>query len=179
MTDTTTSSGGYPPNANYRLWHDRVDHEGLRHVSNRSCPRLLVRKRCKDEDCWCRTWLNDHGNRYQDKRTGQDVIVWEPYSAGGDQLAGILAAADDDGLCVTISGTSPWNPGRTVAIRFSADDSRARLFEASEMAPAAPPPWPHFPHCPGCHRRLWSKAGGVPGPIDGCCPHCGCSVRPR
>lgn len=117
---TTTQTSDHPPTADHRLWKDRINHNGLRLVSDRSCPRLLVGKRCKQDDCWCQSWLNNHGNRYERTNTGRDLIMWEPYSADDRRLAEVLTAATADGIDVDLSGVSPWNPGYTMAITFTA-----------------------------------------------------------
>jgi hypothetical protein len=45
-------------------------------------------------------------------------VAWEPYDADRDELLHLMAHAYDDNLQVTVSGESPWNPGRTFSILF-------------------------------------------------------------
>jgi hypothetical protein len=90
---------------------------GLRLTSTSSCPRKLVGKPHLDEKCWCTSRLNDHGRRYK-SNDGESAVMWEPYDADRDDLLHLMAHAYDEGLHVTVSGLSPWNPGRTFSITF-------------------------------------------------------------
>jgi hypothetical protein len=90
---------------------------GLRLTSTSSCPRKLVNKPHLEEKCWCTSRLNDHGRRYHDSHD-EPVVIWEPYDASRDELLHLMAHAYDEDLQVTVSGESPWNPGRTFAILF-------------------------------------------------------------
>jgi hypothetical protein len=47
--------------------------------------------------------------------------MWEPYDADRDELLYLMAHACHDGLDVTVTGLSPWNPGHTFAIQFRRD----------------------------------------------------------
>ncbi len=91
---------------------------GLRQTSTGSCPRRLAGLPCRGIDCWCTSRLNDHGRRYRTVARDVPVVLWEPYDAWPEELAAVLAAAAADGIRVSISGASPWNPGATLAIRF-------------------------------------------------------------
>jgi len=92
---------------------------GLRMTSTGSCPRRLVGLRHVDGQCWCETRLNDHGRRYR-TRGDKPVVMWEPYGADGRDVWVIISDAQADGLMVTLSGASPWNPGETFALIFEA-----------------------------------------------------------
>lgn len=94
---------------------------GLRQISTGSCPRRLVNLPCLHAECWCASRLNDHGRRYRTIAGDRPVVLWEPYSAHPEELAPVLAAAAADGVAVEVTGSSPWNPGRTVALVFTAD----------------------------------------------------------
>ena len=91
---------------------------GLRQTSTGSCPRRLAGLPHRPGSCWCESRLNDHGRRYRRTQDDRPVILWEPYSADGEALADVLAAASVDGLHVTLSGASPWYPGNTLSIAF-------------------------------------------------------------
>jgi len=93
---------------------------GLQQTSTGSCPRRLAGLPHRAGSCWCESRLNDHGRRYRCTRDGRPVILWEPYSAGGEDLADVLASATADGLQVTVTGASPWYPGNTFVIAFEA-----------------------------------------------------------
>jgi hypothetical protein len=108
---------------------NRADDLGLRFTSAGSCPRRLVNKPHLEEKCWCTSRLNDHSRRYRDNNN-QPVIMWEPYDADRDELLFLMAYAYDDGLQVTVSGQSPWNPGHTFGIQFR---------RASPLTVAKPP----------------------------------------
>ena len=100
---------------------DRALDRGLRQTSTGSCPRRLVSRAHLEEKCWCCSRLNDHGRRYRATRDDRPVVLWEPYNAYGEELAAVLAAAAADGLRVSLTGASPWNPGSTFAIAFTAE----------------------------------------------------------
>ena len=92
---------------------------GLLQTSTSSCPRRLVRRPHDLAGCWCLSRLNDHGATY---RTNAGlVIMWEPYPAAGEDMLEVLTAAHADGLRVTVTGASPWNPGETFALIFEVD----------------------------------------------------------
>lgn len=93
---------------------------GLRQTSTGSCPRRLVKLPCLRTECWCTSRLNDHGRRYRTTHGDQPVVMWEPYSAYPEELVEVLATAAADGLQVKVTGSSPWNPGRTIALVFTA-----------------------------------------------------------
>src|SRR6516164_1129445 len=64
---------------------ERAKGRGWKYVDDRSCPRLLVGKRCRNYananswgSCWCRTYANDHGYRWKDCE-GNKFVLWEPY----------------------------------------------------------------------------------------------------
>lgn len=106
----------------------RAAHLGWTYVSDRSCPRRLLGKRCKvstrrapSDRCWCENGLNVHGGTWRDNpaNRNQQFVLWQPYGADGDDLADVIAVARQDGLQVRID-SSVWNPeGRgTVGIRF-------------------------------------------------------------
>jgi hypothetical protein len=95
---------------------------GLRRTSMSSCPRRLVGQRHHDDEtCWCRSHLNDHGRRYL-RNDGAPLVLWEPYDVDPLDLFEVAAYARVDGLRVDITGTSPWNPGHTIAIAFIPKD---------------------------------------------------------
>jgi hypothetical protein len=95
---------------------------GLRLTSTGSCPRRLAGKPHLDWTCWCTSRLNDHGRRYRTTRTNEPVVMWEPYDASPDELRKVFDAAEADGLEVSLSGLSPWNPGHTFALLFRAEE---------------------------------------------------------
>lgn len=99
---------------------NRIEGYGYQKVSDTRCPRTLVRKRCRGIECWCSCHLNDHAATYT--RHGERVVLWEPYDAHPEELVRLFAAADADGLRVSLSGMSPWNPGSTFGIEFRADE---------------------------------------------------------
>jgi len=91
------------------------------------CPRLLVGRPCLNEDepgkCWCSSRLKDHAATWFE-RGGTAFVLWEPYGPVDDEeLADLFAKAHADCLQVEICA-SPWNPGRTIGIRFRLDDRR-------------------------------------------------------
>ena len=104
----------------------RGSYLGLTLTSHRPqpCPRTLVGRRHGRDSCWCVTRLNDHGRRWR-YRDGRSVVMWEPYAVDGHALAAVLAAAEQDGLDVEVSGASPYYPGRTFALIFTAAESKA------------------------------------------------------
>lgn len=108
---------GHPNPAPAQHVKRALDLLDLRLTSTGSCPRRLVKKPHLDFECWCTSSLNDHGRRYRD-RDDSPVVVWEPYTAGDFDLVPVLAAAQADGLRVTITSASPWYPGRTIALIF-------------------------------------------------------------
>jgi hypothetical protein len=101
-------------------------------LSNRSCPRRLVGKRCKFEKCWCGSarsgdrWrfraLNDHGATWHCKRTERQFVLWEPYQElnVGDLLE-LTRVAEQDGLQVRLTD-SVWHPPLTFGIMFFPKD---------------------------------------------------------
>lgn len=93
---------------------------GLRMTSTGSCPRRLVGLRHVDGTCWCASRLNDHGRRYRRIKDDKPLILWEPYGAYQEELQEVLTAAAGDGLRVSVTAASPWNPGSTVALIFQA-----------------------------------------------------------
>lgn len=103
---------------------NRAGQLGLRQTSTRSCPRRLARLPHDPESCWCLTRLNDHGRRYLDD-TGRAVVMWEPYTADAADLLDVLTHADRDDLAVMVTGWSPWNPGATFALVFTAREGSA------------------------------------------------------
>ncbi len=97
----------------------------LEYVAAGSCPRAaLVNQRHTWGDCWCETRINDHGARYTRGSDGRAVIMWEPYEVDGIDLADVIAAATADGIDVTVTGASSWNPGETFAVIFTAKGAR-------------------------------------------------------
>ncbi len=99
---------------------NRAAELGLRMTSTGSCPRRLVRLPHRPGHCWCETRLNDHGRRYRTVGNDTPVVMWEPYPAAGQDVARVVVLAEADGLLVTITGASPWNPGETFALIFEA-----------------------------------------------------------
>jgi hypothetical protein len=99
---------------------------GDTYVSDHSCPRKLVGKRCRNNydygACWCTDFtdlgrhLHDHGATWR-SRHGTLFVLWEPYGADGDVLAELVATARHDGLAVRVC-ESVWNPPHTIGIRF-------------------------------------------------------------
>ena len=104
---------------------------GLHQTGTRSCPRRLVRLPHDDATCWCRSRLNDHGRTYR-TAAGQ-VVMWEPYPADGADVLAVLTAAHADGLRVTVTGASPWNPGETFALIFEVAEKRPDVLAAIRM----------------------------------------------
>ena len=102
----------------YALRDARALEMGLRHVSDGRCPRRLVGKHHRNLECWCADRLNDHAATYERLDDGRRLVAWEPYEADALELEPVFAAAAADGLTVTVTGSSPWNPGATVAIWF-------------------------------------------------------------
>lgn len=107
---------------------------GWVHVSDDTCPRLLVGEPCFNEKkvgrCFCsfvptgsgfaRNPLNDHGNYWLDSR-GVYFVLWEPYGADGDELANLIIRHTRPlELRVDIC-ESVWNPPHTIGIRFRAE----------------------------------------------------------
>jgi hypothetical protein len=107
---------------------------GWVHVSDDSCPCLLVGEKCMNEytvgRCWCsyvvsqsgfgRNPLNDHGNTWLDHK-GVMFVLWEPYGADGDELANLITKKTRAlELRVDIC-ESVWNPPHTIGIRFRAE----------------------------------------------------------
>lgn len=94
---------------------------GWTEVSSHRCPRSLAGKKCRNGydygSCWCLNQLNDHAATYTDDG-GRRFVLWEPYGAGGEQLAELTATARQDGLSVWIT-SSVWNPPWTVGIRIA------------------------------------------------------------
>ena len=101
---------------------DDLNDLGVQQTGTRSCPRRLVRLPHDDGACWCLTRLNDHGGTYR-TAVGR-VVMWEPYAASGEDVLEVLAAAHRDGLRVTVTGASPWNPGETFALIFEVDPAQ-------------------------------------------------------
>lgn len=103
--------------------HERRAHTdyGWTFVSGLACPRKLGGKHCRNGyeygTCWCAHRLNDHGRTWRDSH-GERFVLWEPYGAHGEDLADLIAAADADGINVTLTAHSPWNPPHTVGVRF-------------------------------------------------------------
>ena len=95
---------------------------GLQQTDTRSCPRHLVRLPHDPATCWCLSRLNDHGGTHH-TNAGQ-VVMWEPYPAAGEDVLEVLTAAHADGLRVTVTGASPWNPGETFALIFEVDPAQ-------------------------------------------------------
>jgi hypothetical protein len=86
------------------------------------CPRRLVDRRHEGDRCWCRTHSNDHGGTFMTRDANEGVrtvVVWQPYGTWAAELEDVLAHARLDGLAVSISGASPYNPGSTFLLVFS------------------------------------------------------------
>ena len=120
----------------YHSRRRRAEALGWRYISNRSCPLILVGKRCLSRrpgtrfDCPCGTIrrgndhpgyyrLNDHGATWRDEH-GTRFILWEPYGADADDVADLAAAFKPYSITVDIIG-SVYYPMRTVGIAFTAD----------------------------------------------------------
>ncbi|CAM4297802.1 hypothetical protein MB901379_03197 [Mycobacterium basiliense] len=83
---------------------------GWKRISNTSCPRPLVGKRCKGTLCWCGGMrsgehgpfgeLNDHGATWFDVRRNRQFVLWEPYGARAEYLAELINVAEQEGLQV-------------------------------------------------------------------------------
>lgn len=119
-----TRASDIPPKRDYYREHrQRARDMGLerndRISEPDSCPRRLVGKRHRD-GCWCASQLNDHGGRYHRVRDRVSVVLWEPYGCSPEELTRVFSAAATDGLAAYVHGSSPWNPGRTCAIEFTA-----------------------------------------------------------
>lgn len=68
----------------------------------------------------CTSRLNDHGRRHGRNKDNRPVVLWEPYNAYPEELREVFDAVEADGLRVHIMGLSPWNPGHTFALLFTA-----------------------------------------------------------
>ncbi len=123
MTATTTSS--YPRVAANDVVADHRNRAldlGLRLTSTNSCPRRLIKRPHLEWECWCTSRLNDHGRRYRDSRD-RPVVLWEPYDAYPVERQEVFDAATADGLRVSLTGLSPWNPGHTFALVLRAEEA--------------------------------------------------------
>lgn len=105
----------------------RAEQLGWTWVSDHSCPRKLVGRRCRNNydygTCWCckhQHHLNDHGATWRTE-SGALFVLWEPYHAHSEDLAALAAAAHADGLRFDIC-QSVWNPPHTIGVRFARDD---------------------------------------------------------
>lgn len=103
--------------ARFREWF------GWRPSEAASCPRTAAGKRClvgsrTPDLCICgkythqlldhdRVWLDEHGGH---------VYTAEPYSFDGIEFAELAAECAGLGLDVSVTGTSPYFPGRTTLI---------------------------------------------------------------
>lgn len=85
------------------------------------CPRVAAGKRCElaagGRDCVCSRLhrLLDHPRMWLDA-AGERVYTAEPYHFDGEELAELVAECRPLGLYVTVHGTSPYFPGRTVLV---------------------------------------------------------------
>ncbi|CAN5120899.1 hypothetical protein BH11ACT1_BH11ACT1_19290 [soil metagenome] len=102
-------------------WTKRQERYGYKRISDSRCPRRLVGKRHLGEQCWCASRLNDHAATYT--RHGHRLVLWEPYQGYPEDMADMFAAAHADGLRVIVLGSSPYNPGSTLAIEFGAREA--------------------------------------------------------
>ena len=106
-----------PQAARFRAWF------GWRPSTAVRCPRALAGKRCRqyhqgDNRCICvRLYhpLLDHPRRWIDG-DGEPVLTAEPYEFNGDDFAEVVAECASLGLRVSVRGTSPYFPGRTMLI---------------------------------------------------------------
>jgi hypothetical protein len=88
------------------------------------CPRVVAGKRCRaytqrqDGICVCQRRyypLLDHPRMWLTE-TGERVFTAEPYNFSGDDFAGLVAECSDLGLKVSVTGSSPYFPGRTILL---------------------------------------------------------------
>lgn len=92
--------------------------------SRSACPLWVLGRRCPhwQRGCFCEDRLNDHGGYYKDD-DGKRVVVWEPYGFNAKALVEVVAAAEAEGLWVHVTPSSPWYPGRTIALIFRAKEN--------------------------------------------------------
>lgn len=113
----------------------------LRPSSAPACPRVVAGKRCllgndPRRPCICERYdypLWDHPRMWLD-RAGRHVLTLEPYNTYGADIAALLRDLADLGLCVDLSGSSPWNPGERGTFLV--------LIRRDETAPATRRPTP-------------------------------------
>jgi hypothetical protein len=87
------------------------------------CPRVLAGKRCQahkyDSDpclCeWAYSHVLDHPRRWRDQH-GRPILTAEPYEFDGEVFAQLVTGCTQLGLDVSVYGTSPYFPGRTILI---------------------------------------------------------------
>lgn len=108
----------------------RAANRGWKYVDDRSCPRLLVGKRCLDHSrrgsygtCWHHNHLNDHAHRWKDSE-GNKFVLWEPYQANMEDMTEVLTRAREDGLDVMTSSWGIWTRN-IVGLMFTAKEVAA------------------------------------------------------
>lgn len=107
-----------PQAARFLAWYGWRPSQGTR------CPRSLAGKRCRayyrdgDGVCPCQRFyasVLDHPRRWI-TRDGAPVLTGEPYQFSGQDFAELVAECAELGLSVSVTGLSPYFPGRTTLI---------------------------------------------------------------
>jgi len=104
------------------------------HPASGHCPRPVAGRRCFEEasthdwsDCICHRHHRalDHARSWYGPG-GELVLTSEPYEIDGDQVTAYAADLAALGLRLTLSGASPWFPGRTVLLTVTPRAERTR-----------------------------------------------------
>jgi hypothetical protein len=123
MTDLTPVSIHGPDHEQRMLdWH------GLRPSKAARCLRVVQGKRCIlgngwNDHCLCRMQssynLFDHVGIWLDAE-GRHVLTSEPYNSNPQRIEDLTAQMADLGITVTVGDPSPWYPGHTTLLMFTA-----------------------------------------------------------
>ncbi|MBN6051311.1 hypothetical protein JYK22_05145, partial [Nonomuraea sp. RK-328] len=103
-----------------------AEYFGLRPSKASVCPRVVAGKRCLIDSrgkCVCQDHYRvlDHGRMWLDEN-GHHVLTGEPYNTWGEEMTAFVAAMDELGLHVHLSGRSLWYPGYTLLVRVTRKD---------------------------------------------------------
>lgn len=98
-------------------WHARGEAAGLYFHDDERCPRTLVDCPHLELDCWCNGRPKDHAATWWSRRDGF-LVLWEPYDLEPEELTRLHLCAERDGLRLTVSGDSLWNPGSCLRLTF-------------------------------------------------------------
>ncbi len=116
IVQSFTSSDPYrDQQARFRDWF------GWRPSTAVRCPRTIAGKRCRNwangEPCMCElhNHVLDHACRWING-DGNPVLTSEPYDFDAEEFVALAADCAALGLDVSVTGTSPYFPGRTVLI---------------------------------------------------------------